>query len=80
MELLVWSGYDTSCKVDGWPSKNNGTPKWMIYFMENPIKIDDLGGFPLFWVDTQIGPIGHSNRIFLGRAPVLQHHPGATKK
>ncbi len=52
----------------------------MIYFMENPIKIDDLGGFPLFWVDTQIGPIGHSNRIFLGRAPVLQHHPGATKK
>ena len=23
-------------------------PKWMIYFMENPIKMDDLGGFPIF--------------------------------
>ncbi len=28
-------------------SKNSGTPKWMVYFMENPIKIDDLG-VPLF--------------------------------
>ena len=25
-------------------SKNKGTPKWMVYFMENPIKMDDLGG------------------------------------
>ena len=24
------------------------TPKWMVYFMENPIKIHDLGGFPIF--------------------------------
>ncbi len=23
--------------------KNNGTPKWMVYFMENLIKMDDLG-------------------------------------
>ena len=29
-------------------SKNKGTPKWMVYFMENPIKMDDLGVFPLF--------------------------------
>ena len=28
-------------------AKNRGTPKWMVYFMENPIKIDDLG-VPLF--------------------------------
>ena len=28
-------------------SKNTGTPKWMVYFMENPIKMDDLG-VPLF--------------------------------
>ena len=27
-------------------SKTSGTPKWMVYFMENPIKMDDLGGFP----------------------------------
>ena len=27
-------------------SKNRGTPKWMVY-MENPIKMDDLG-VPLF--------------------------------
>ena len=28
-------------------SKNRGTPKWMVYFMENPIKMHDLG-VPLF--------------------------------
>ena len=28
-------------------SKNKGTPKWMVYFMENPIRMDDLG-VPLF--------------------------------
>ena len=28
-------------------SKNSGTPKWMVYFMENPIKMDVLG-VPLF--------------------------------
>ena len=24
-------------------------PKWMVYFMENPIKMDDLGGFPIIF-------------------------------
>ena len=28
-------------------SENRGIPKWMVFFMENPIKIDDLG-VPLF--------------------------------
>ena len=28
-------------------SKNSGTPKWMVFVMENPIKMDDLG-VPLF--------------------------------
>ena len=28
-------------------SKNRGTPKWMVY-RENPIRMDDLGGPPLF--------------------------------
>ena len=27
-------------------SKNSGTPKWMVNIMENPIKMDDLGGKP----------------------------------
>ena len=27
-------------------SKNGGTPKWMVKIMENPIKMDDLGGKP----------------------------------
>ena len=29
-------------KIDMGVSKNRGTPKWMVY-MENPIKMDDLG-------------------------------------
>ena len=35
-------------------SKNNGTPKWMVYIMENPIKMDDLG-VPLFLEMTSQG-------------------------
>ena len=39
-------------------SKNNGTPKWMVKIMENPIKLDDLGGnTPYFWVDTHISSV-----------------------
>ncbi len=28
--------------------KINGAPKWMVKIRENPIKMDDLGGPPLF--------------------------------
>ncbi len=34
---------NTPLKVYLGVSKNSGTPKWMVYFMENPIKMDDLG-------------------------------------
>ena len=35
-------------KVNMGVSKNRGIPKWMVKIMENPIKMDDLGVFPLF--------------------------------
>ena len=35
-------------------SKNRGTPKWMVKIMENPIKMDDLGGKPTIFGNTQI--------------------------
>ena len=35
-------------------SKNGGTPKWMVKIMENPIKVDDLGGFPPIFGSTPI--------------------------
>ena len=32
------------------PKIGGKPPKWMVKIMENPIKIDDLGGFsPYFW-------------------------------
>ena len=34
--------------INGWPSKNRCTSKWMVEIMENPIKMDDLGIFPLY--------------------------------
>ena len=53
----------TSCGAgglhDGWHPKTRKTiwvfpkiggkaPKWMVKMMENPIKMDDLGGPPIF--------------------------------
>ena len=35
-------------------SKNRATPKWMVKIMENPIKMDDLGGFPIIFGNTQM--------------------------
>ena len=29
------------------PKIGGKPPKWMVYFMENPIRIHDLGGFPI---------------------------------
>ena len=30
------------------PKIGGKTPKWMVKIMENPINMDDLGGFPIF--------------------------------
>ena len=35
-------------------SKNRGIPKWLVYFMENPFKMDDLAGFPIIFELTPI--------------------------
>ena len=36
-------------------SKNRGgPPKWMVKIMENPIKMDDLGGKPSIFGNTHI--------------------------
>ena len=34
--------------MDVEPKIGGKLPKWMVYFMENPMKIHDLGGPPLF--------------------------------
>jgi len=31
-----------------------GTPKWMVKIMENPIKMDDLGGKPTIFRNTHL--------------------------
>ncbi len=46
-------------------SKNNGTPKWMVTKMENPIKMYDLG-VPLFletpkWIIPFVQQETHGN-------------------
>ena len=38
-------------------SKNRGTPKWMVKIMENPIKMDDLGGKPTIFGNIHIGDV-----------------------
>ena len=46
-----WCHSISAVQLDGIPStrdldvsKYRGTPKWMVFIMENPIKLDDLGG------------------------------------
>ena len=36
-------------------SENNGTLKWMVKILENPIKMDDLGGKPTIVGNIQMG-------------------------
>ena len=38
-------------------SNNRGTPKWMVKIMENPIKMDDLGGKPTIFGNIHLGCI-----------------------
>ena len=39
-------------------SNNRGTPKWMVYIMEKPIEMDDLGGKPtIFWKHPNHGSL-----------------------
>ena len=47
-------------------SKTRGIPKWMVKKMETPIKIDDLGGPPLF-LETPIfhPPESHTGSNFV---------------
>ena len=41
-------------------SKNRDTPKWMVKIMENPIKMDDLGGNTPIFGST---PISYSSLV-----------------
>ena len=59
-----WCHSISAVQLDGIPStrdldvsKYRGTPKWMVFIMENPIKLDDLGGKnPYFWRATHFLP------------------------
>ena len=44
-------------------SKNRGTPKWMVYNGKPYEQMDDLGGFPKFWVDIHIKTIVFEKRL-----------------
>ena len=47
--------------LDTGVSKNRGTPKWMVKIMEDPIKMDGLGGNPpYFWNPKPSISIGFS--------------------
>ncbi len=43
-------------------NRGNFPPKWKVYFVENPIRIDDLGGFPPIFENNQLG-LGWPGRI-----------------
>ena len=64
-----------------WTKNRGKTPKWMVYFMENPIEMDDLGvplfletplcWFPggfYFWIEMGcgiVGPLDHSLSAYI---------------
>ena len=43
------------CQTWMFPKIVGKPPKWMVYFMENPIEMDDLGGFPSIFGNTHMG-------------------------
>ena len=45
-EITIWM----FPKIGGKP------PKWMVKIMENPTKMDDLGGFPIIFGNTHFHP------------------------
>ena len=47
-------------------SKNSGTPKWMVKIMENPIKMDELGGKPPIFGNTHVQFQGINKNFDLG--------------
>ena len=47
-----------------------GVPNsWMVYVMENPIRIDDLGGYPQFWETPMWGHTGIQDQYRFHRCP-----------
>ena len=56
-------------------SINGGTPKWLVHFMENPIKMDDNWEYLYFWKP----PNGSTRLISLIRleVPVFAQDPDA---
>ena len=47
-EMKIGDRFSTLQRIYMDVSKNEGIPKWMVKIMENPMKIHDLGGPPLF--------------------------------
>ena len=45
------------------PTKEGKPPKWMVKIMENPIKMDDLGGFPPIFGNKHLKNMQPSNWI-----------------
>ena len=56
-------------------SKNNGTPKWMVKIVENPIKMDDLGPNTPIFGNIQIAFVEY--RMCLGDRVI--HPKGCTR-
>ena len=60
-------GVEPKIQVGGFP------PKRMVKIMEHPIKMDDLGGTPLFWVQHPFGfSICSDQKHSLGPRPPAQ--------
>ena len=58
-------------------SENSGTPKWMVKIMENPIRMDDLGGKPTIFgnphIDLGWWKISIVTHIFSGRVETINY-------
>ena len=59
-------------------SKNKGKPpKWMVYVMENPIKMDDLGvKNPYFWKHPYRIPPLKTNRNLIATYQLIELSSG----
>ena len=73
---LNWATWFGKVYLGVEPKIEDFPPKWMVKIIENPMKLDDLGGKPTIFGNTHFFHVGHCSKLgffspFLGGFPLV---------